>query len=46
MYIGENSLYELFPLIALANANLQYKQIKYDTGNIDNNKLKIYYIYS
>ena len=27
MYIGESSLYELFPLIALANTNIQYKQI-------------------
>ena len=38
MYIGESSWYESFPLIALANTNIQYKQINYDADIIDNNK--------
>ena len=38
MYIGESSLYELSSQIALANTNIQYKQINYDADNIDNSK--------
>ena len=37
MYICENILYELFPLSALANTNIKYKQINYD-ANMDNNR--------
>ena len=29
-----------FPLIALANTNIQHKQINYDADNIDKNKNK------
>ena len=36
-YVGESGLYELF-FVALANTNIQYKQINYDADNIDNNK--------
>ena len=35
IYIGKSSLYDLIPLITLSNANIQYKQIKYDADNID-----------
>ena len=38
IYIGKSSLYELFPLLALANTIIQYNQIDYDADNIDNNK--------
>ena len=38
MYICESSLYELFHLIALANTNIQYKQMIFDADNIDNDK--------
>ena len=36
--IGQSSLYDLFPLIDLANTKMQYKQTNYDADNIDNNE--------
>ena len=38
IYICKSILYELFPWIALANTDIQYKEINYDANNIDNNK--------